>query len=55
VIGVELTSPSAITVDAINAVMTRVGQPRARAEEMAPLRAAQTRRFSECCPHCAAH
>jgi uncharacterized protein YuzE len=40
VIGIELTSPSAISVDAINVVLTKVGQPRASAEEMAPLRAA---------------
>jgi hypothetical protein len=40
VIGIELTSPAVITVDALNAVLTRVGQPRASAEEMAPLRAA---------------
>ena len=40
VIGIELTSPSATSVDAINAVLTQVGQPWASAEEMAPLRGA---------------
>jgi hypothetical protein len=40
VIGIEITSPGAITVDSINAILTRIGQPRASAEEMAPLRAA---------------
>jgi hypothetical protein len=39
-IGIELTSPGAITADAVNAVLARIGQPRASAEEMAPLRAA---------------
>jgi hypothetical protein len=43
VIGIELTPPGAITVDAMNAVLTRIGQPRASAEEMAPLRAAWQR------------
>jgi uncharacterized protein YuzE len=40
VIGIEITSPRAITVDVVNAVLTRVGQPRISAEEIAPLRAA---------------
>jgi uncharacterized protein YuzE len=40
VIGIEITSPRAITVDAINAVLARIGQPRITAEEIAPLRAA---------------
>lgn len=40
VIGIEITSPGAITLDAINALLTRFGQPRFSAEELAPLRAA---------------
>jgi hypothetical protein len=40
VIGVEITSPGAITLDAINAVLVQLGQPRVSAAEIAPLRAA---------------
>lgn len=40
VIGIEITSPGAITVDALNAVLAQIGQPGVSAAEVAPLRAA---------------
>jgi uncharacterized protein YuzE len=40
VIGIEITSPGAISLDAINAVLVQLGQPRVSAAEIAPLRAA---------------
>jgi uncharacterized protein YuzE len=38
--GVEITAPSAISVDEINAVLRGIGQPELPSEEWAPLRAA---------------
>jgi uncharacterized protein YuzE len=40
IIGIEITTPSAVTIDSINTVLTRVGQPAVTADEFAPLRAA---------------
>ncbi|HZS62590.1 MAG TPA: DUF2283 domain-containing protein [Gemmatimonadaceae bacterium] len=40
VIGIEITSPGAITLDAINSVLVQLGQPGVSAAEIAPLRAA---------------
>ena len=39
-IGLELTAPSAVTLDDINQVLARLGQPTANAEDLAPLAAA---------------
>jgi uncharacterized protein YuzE len=39
IIGIEITTPRAVTVDSINAILTRVGQPAVTADEFAPLRA----------------
>jgi hypothetical protein len=37
VIGLEITSPVAITLNSINAVLTQLGQPCVSASEIAPL------------------
>jgi YD repeat-containing protein len=39
-IGIEITAPTLVTLDAIGAVLERVGQQRLLAAEWAPLRAA---------------
>lgn len=39
-IGLEITSPATITLEQINAVLTRLGVTATFAEELAPLRAA---------------
>jgi len=40
VIGLEITAPTVVTPDQINAVLENVGQPRIAAEELSPLAAA---------------
>lgn len=40
VIGIEITSPRAISLEAINAVLSGIGHAGISAEEIAPLRAA---------------
>jgi uncharacterized protein YuzE len=40
VLGVEITSPQAITLDTINRVLRDIGQSAVSAEEIAPLQAA---------------
>lgn len=39
-IGLEITAPELVTLEEINAVLKRVGQPPLGADEMGPLRAA---------------
>ena len=39
-IGLEITAPGRVSVDAINSVLARYGQPGLTAEELAPLAAA---------------
>ena len=39
-IGLELTAPAAVTLDEVNEVLARLGQPTAVAEDLAPLAAA---------------
>jgi uncharacterized protein YuzE len=39
-IGIEITAPTSVTLDAIGAVLERVGQLRLMPDEWAPLRAA---------------
>jgi hypothetical protein len=39
-IGIEITSPSAVTAEDINDVLIRIGAPELAAEEWAPLKAA---------------
>jgi len=39
-IGIEITAPEHVSLPALNRVLTRLGQPRIRAEELAPLLAA---------------
>jgi uncharacterized protein YuzE len=39
-IGLEITAPTLVTLEEINTVLARVGQPPVGEEEMAPLRAA---------------
>ena len=39
-IGLELTSPQNVTLDALNAVLVRIGQPELSSEDLAPLQQA---------------
>ena len=39
-IGLEITAPGSVSLDEINTVLRRVGQPELAQEELAPLRAA---------------
>ena len=39
-LGLELTAPAAITVEAVNEVLNRLGQPPVAADDLAPLAAA---------------
>ena len=39
-IGIEITAPERVSLPVLNRVLTRLGQPRVRAEELAPLLAA---------------
>jgi len=39
-IGIEITAPERVSLPALNRLLARLGQPRLRAEELAPLLAA---------------
>jgi hypothetical protein len=39
-IGIEITSPEAVTADDVNGLLARLGQPELPSEDWAPLRAA---------------
>ena len=39
-IGIEITAPGQVSLTALNRVLARLGQPRLRAEDLAPLLAA---------------